>query len=423
MKPNLTTGLFLNGRSSAAAPGRSDLVTISAASEQITVTDLMLNDTAFLESGTSMKEKHKDSRLSISEETDHEEDRTSDNLDPSPRPCTNFSTTPGNNKDTNTNEAVENGFREGSNSPGGTSPESCYESPGTMLKKLIKTGVFDGTGILDQKTQPNRVHDGGNNIFKKSELVEIHASRGGGLKASCTRKSQTLPVTTQPPSNNARSNQTCSENHLNKANDSLCFGHRDESLPLYIDSTTQVYSPDLANPVNVKDGKGHVMSQNSGHDDKTEEDSTTNIRRQSVSITSEGGHHYIQCVHPDSPPRPASTNFERDHEDFEYLVGSQNTQNPELQNVEQNVHDAWQRYSVNIPTQQWSAYRHPFHVIHGLDMPAPPMPSPVQLPEVHYSIQDGQEYEDPQLQEQHSSHGNETLQDFLERIEGEVSLR
>ncbi|CAG7564584.1 unnamed protein product [Fusarium equiseti] len=366
-----------------------------------------------------MKEKHKDSQLSTSEETDHEEDRTSDNLDPSSWPWTNFSTTPGNNKDTNTNEAVENGFREGSNSPGG----SRYESPGTMLKKLIKTGVFDGTGILDQKIQPSRVHDGGNDMFKKSELAEIHASRGGGLKASCTRKNQTLPVTTQSPSNNARSNQTCSENHLNKENDSLCFGHRDESLPLYIDSTTQVYSPDLANPVNVKDGKGHVMSQNSGHDDKTEEDSTTNIRRQSVSRTSEGGHHYIQCVHPDSPPRPASTSFERDHGDFEYLVGSQNTQNPKLQSVEQNAHDAWQRSDVNIPTQQSSAYQHPFHFIHGLNMPAPPIPSPVQLPEVHYYIQDGQEYEDPQLQDQHPSHGNETLQDFLERIEDEVWLR
>ncbi|KAJ4016788.1 hypothetical protein NW766_004988 [Fusarium irregulare] len=52
-------------------------------------------------------------------------------------------------------------------------------------------------------------------------------------------------------------------------------------------------------------------------------------------------------------------------------------------------------------------------------MPAPPMPSHVQLPEVNYSIQDGQEHKEPQLQEQHSSHGNETLQDFLERIEGE----
>lgn len=393
-----------------------------AASEQITVTDLMLNDTAFLESGTGMKENHKNSQPSTSEETDHEEDRITDNLDPSSRPCTNFSTTPRNNKDTNTSETVDNDFQEGSNSPSRTSSESCYESPGTMLKKLIKTGVFDGTGILDKKTQPSHVHGDGNNMFETSEPAEIHTSRGRGLKASCTGKNQTLPVTTQPPSSNVMFNQTCSENHLNKANDSLCLGHRDESLPLYIDSTTQVYSPDLANPVNAKNGKGHVISQDSRHDDKTE-DSTTNIRRQSVSRTSEGGHHYIQCVHTDSPSRPAPANFEGDQGDFDYLVGSKEILNSELQNVEQNVHDAWQRYGVDIPMQQSSAYQHPFRFIHGLDMPAPPMPSPVQLPEVHYSIKEGQEHEEPQLQEQHSSHGNETLQDFLERIESEVCLR
>ncbi|KAJ4137740.1 hypothetical protein NW768_003330 [Fusarium equiseti] len=423
MKPNLTTGIFLNGRSSAAAPGRSDVRTISAASEQIPVTDLILNDIAFLESGTNVKEKHKDSQLSASGETDHEEDRPSDNLDPSSQPYTNFLTTPGNNKDTNTNEAVYKGFQEGSNSPSETSPESGYESPGTMLKKLIKTGVFDGTGVLDQKTQPSRVCDGGNNMFKKSESAEIHTSQGGRLKANCTRKNQTLPVTTQALSNNARSSQTCSESNFNKANDSVCLEHQNESLPLYIDSTTQVYSPDLANTVNVKYGQGHVMSQSSRHHDKTEKDPTTDMRWQSVSRTSEGGHHYIQCVHPDGPPRMASTNFERDYGDFEYLVGSQNVRNYEPQNMEQNIHDARQRYDVNIPPQQSSAYQHPLRFVHGFDMPAPPMPSLVQSPEVHYSIQDEPEYEDPQFQEQHSSHGNETLQDFLERIEGEVSLR
>ncbi|UZP32720.1 hypothetical protein NXS19_000536 [Fusarium pseudograminearum] len=316
MKPNLTTGLFLNGRSSATAP----------------VADLTFNSTKFLELKPSLREKHKVGQLSTNGETDHDEVETSDNLDHSLQQHTDISKTATTDKDANGKEDIDRCFQDDSSSLNGSNPEPSPDTPRMMLKKLIKTGIFDGTGILklasDKTTRPKPVKDGESSILEKVKPVRSHASQDNVSMAD-PGKDLTLPSTAQPPQDTASLYQKHHGNRLNIPANAVCLERQGENIPLYTSRTAQVCSSGVANLDGMKEGHEPSMTQNPSPDLSLAYESATNGRRQSVPKTSEGGRQYVQCIDQDDQRRPMLTSPDSDPADFGYLVHPQYIQSHE----------------------------------------------------------------------------------------------
>ncbi|RGP74336.1 hypothetical protein FLONG3_6115 [Fusarium longipes] len=421
MKPNLTAGLFLNGRSSAAVPGRLHGSIVPVTSHRFTATGPKPNDTILLESRRSQDEIHNDSQASTSEETDHDRDKISRNLDPSLRPHTESLVIPATEKDANGKENINSIFQKDSGLLKVSSPEPCSETPRTMLKKLIKTGIFNDTGILnltsDKGTQSNSIRDGESDIPQKSQPSKSHTGQNG-LSMVDASKDSTRPLATQPSSNMASFCQKYHGKFLNRSADISCLERQRTDAPPYTNNATQVCSSDLASPVSVREGHGHSIDNLS-----PSLNSVDNGREQSVSRTSEGGHHYIQSMDRKYQRISTLANPDSDPADFGFLLHPQDVQIPEPLSMQHPTLGDWKRYDeINVP-QQPVAERHLIQRIGGHAGMTPPdavlLHTP--LPGV-YPIHDemGQTYaqtEDPNI-----NCGNETMQEFFERIEGEVSL-
>ncbi|CAF3629064.1 unnamed protein product [Fusarium graminearum] len=401
MKPNLTTGLFLNGRSSAAAP----------------VANLTFNSTKLLEPKPSLREKHKVGQLSTNGETDYDEVETSDNLDHSLQQHTDISKTAVTDKDANGKEDIYRYFQDDSSSLNGSNPEPSPDTPRTMLKKLIKTGIFDGTEILklasDKTTRPNSVKHDESGILEKAKPVRSHASQDKVSMAD-PGKDLTLPLTAQPPKD-ASLHQKHHGNRLNISANAVCLERQDENIPLYTSRTAQVYSSDVANLDGMKEGPEPSMTQDPSPDLSLAYESATNGRRQSVPKTSEGGRQYVQCIGQEDQRKPTFTSLDSDPADFGYLVHPQYMQSHEPRSIEQPIHGDWQRYDVIESPQQPLVDEHSLRFTHrhvgtqGLN--------PMLFP-----IQDERGYGNAQADPPPLNCGNETVQEFFERIEGEASL-
>ncbi|EKJ77810.1 hypothetical protein FPSE_02044 [Fusarium pseudograminearum CS3096] len=410
MKPNLTTGLFLNGRSSATAP----------------VADLTFNSTKFLELKPSLREKHKVGQLSTNGETDHDEVETSDNLDHSLQQHTDISKTATTDKDANGKEDIDRCFQDDSSSLNGSNPEPSPDTPRMMLKKLIKTGIFDGTGILklasDKTTRPKPVKDGESSILEKVKPVRSHASQDNVSMAD-PGKDLTLPSTAQPPQDTASLYQKHHGNRLNIPANAVCLERQGENIPLYTSRTAQVCSSGVANLDGMKEGHEPSMTQNPSPDLSLAYESATNGRRQSVPKTSEGGRQYVQCIDQDDQRRPMLTSPDSDPADFGYLVHPQYIQSHEPRRMGQPIYGDWQRCDVIEPPQQPLVDEHSLRFTHrhvgtqGLNPMSFPMPATEMQP-----IQDERGYGNAQTDPPPLNCGNETVQEFFERIEGEVGL-
>jgi hypothetical protein len=395
---------------------------MSVTSHQITVADLKFNDSRFLGSRTSPKEKHKDAQLSTRGESNHDEDETSDNFNSVLRQQTDFLTASVTDKIPNGKEKPGHGSQEDSSSLNGSDPESSPESPGTMLKKLVKTGIFDGMGILnltsDKTMESNLVQDGEDGILQKAQLVKGPGLNEEGSMADPGK--ETLLSTTQSPSNIAKFYQKRYGRHRNRLVDTLCLERQNDKFLVYTHNTTQVCSSDLANPASMRDGHEPSVNQNLSPDLKSAHNPAFNGRRQSVSRTSEGGHHYIQCVDEKDQRRPTLTSPDSDPADFGYLVHPQDVQNPEPRGMELPILGDWRRYDEIKSLQQPLADQHPVHLVPGhAEMPGPNpvlFPIPLQVCPIH------DESNNTQAEQPRQNRGNETIQEFFERIEGEVSL-
>lgn len=420
MKPNLTAGLFLNGRFSAAAPGMLNPMAILVISDYNIATDLAANDMAFEDLNSSPKEMHEDSQPSTSGSTDKQEDETSNNIGASLQQHTGCPTTSFENKDRDKKETVSCGFQVDSNSVDGTDPTTAPESPGAMLKRLIKTGIFDGTGIVHEKVQAGFIRD-------VSSVILDEAQPTGGrsipdeVVVTASGKNLALLSTGQPPLNAVGLNKKSGESHMNTMADSLSIKHQDKDLSLYVHNTTQVHSLDLPDPATVKDSPKSSVNQNLRQDLETGIASATMVKRQSVSRTSEGGHRYIQCIDQENRPGPAV--ISPGGPDFEYLICSNDVQSPKFRSSKKSTFNEWQHYGETGRPQQSLIYRHPLHLTHEpADVPAfTPELLPIPLSEVH-SIYDERGNESSQVDERYPNHDNETLQEFFERIEGEVNI-
>ncbi|KAG8352939.1 hypothetical protein FVEN_g8946 [Fusarium venenatum] len=427
MKPNLTTGLFLNGRSSAAAPGKPLWRTMPRTSHQIIVTDLVFNDTKFLEQKTNPKKKHQDHQPSTNGETDHDEDETPDNLESPPQQHTGCQKTAVTEKDTERKGEPDHTSQEDCNLLNRSNLELSPETPRTMFKKLIETGIFDGTGILkltsDKDLQKGPIRDGENGILKNLQPV---GSRAGqyGVSTTDPDKGLTLPLTTLPQSNIASFYQKHYGNNQNKSADTACLERHGEKTPLCIRDTAQVCYSDRANPVNMRDVHEASITQSPNPDLKLARDSAVDGRRESIYEALEGRHQYTPYIDHTDQRRPTLTNPDSDFADFGYLVHPTDIQSPKLVSTELPTLGDWQRYGESKLLQQSLAAKHSLHLTHGdAGIPGPnlmmfPMPST----EV-YPTQDERGYTNAQVKQQRRNCGNETVREFFESIEGEVSLK
>ncbi|KAM0237689.1 hypothetical protein ACHAPO_004339 [Fusarium lateritium] len=394
---------------------------------RIIVTDLVFNDAKFLEQEPGPKEKHQDLQTSTNGETDHDEDETPDNLESPPRQRTGCQKTAVTEKDTEGKGEPGHTSQEDCNSLNGSNPEPSPETPRTMLKKLIETGIFDGTGILkltsDKYLQQDPIRDGENDILKNIQPV---GSRAGQHRVSTADpdKDSTLPSTTLPQSNIASFYQKQYGNSQNKSADTASLERHGEKTPLCTRGTARVCSCDRANPVNVRDGHEASIAQKPSPDLKIAHDSVANDRRESIYEALEGRHQYIPYIDHKDQKRLTLTNPDSDTADFGYLVHPTDIQNPEFVSTELPTLGDWQRYGeIKLPQESLAA-KHSPHLTHGdVDIPRPnPMLFPMPLTEV-YPIQDERGYTNTKAQQLRRNCGNETVQEFFERIEGEVSLK
>ncbi|RGP61206.1 hypothetical protein FSPOR_10191 [Fusarium sporotrichioides] len=408
MKPNLTTGLFLNGRSSTAAP----------------VADLTFNDTRFLEPKSSPKKKHKDAQLSTNGETDHDEDDTSNNLEPSSRQRSDFLKTAVTEKDTKGKGEPDHTFQEDRDSLNGSNPEPSPETPRTMLKKLITTGIFDGTGILklpfDEEMESNLIQHHDNSTLGNVQPVGSHTGQNE-VSMVDPSKDSTLLSTTQPHSNIASFYRKHYRNHPDRSTGKVYLELQDEKTPLHTHATAQVRSSNIANPACMRDKYEPSMTENLSPDLKLAHNSAVNGRRQSADEASEGGYHYVQRIDQKDQRKPRLTNPGSDAADFGYLVHPTSIQSPEPVGMKQPIIGDWQQYcAIKLP-QQSLADQHSLHLTHGdVGMPGPnSMLFPIPLTEV-YSVQDERGHSNAQAEQPRRTCGNETDETYQALYDGYV---
>ncbi|KAF5709213.1 hypothetical protein FMUND_10226 [Fusarium mundagurra] len=184
MRPNLTAGLFLNGRSSTYGRGA----------------DITLNDMTLI--GTCGEKGKADEipQYSTSEDSSGQDDvsnsgHTSRSATELPRTTTNdeegevqsladdFSQVNQQNK-----QKIRFEAHSGSLPSTETTQASDCETPEAMLKRLIETGIFDGTGILGTTShrtmEPNIEHHDcpGMNETKQSSKNPTYQDKGCQLK-------------------------------------------------------------------------------------------------------------------------------------------------------------------------------------------------------------------------------------------------
>ncbi|GKU00155.1 hypothetical protein FLAG1_04541 [Fusarium langsethiae] len=367
------------------------------------IADLTFNDTRFLE--PSPKKKHKDAQLSTNGETDHDEDDISDNLEPSSRQRSDFLKTAVTEKDTKGKGEPDHTFQEDRDSLNGSNPEPSPETPRTMLKKLIKTGIFDGTGVFKlpsvEEMESNLIQHGDNSTLGNIQPVGSHTGQNE-VSMVDPSKDSTLLSTTQPHSNIASFYRKHYRNHPDGSTGKVYLELQDEKTPLHTHATAQVRSSNTANPACMRDKYEPSMTENLSPDLKLAHNSAVNGRWQSADEASEGGCHYVQRIDQKEQRRPRLTNPSSDAADFGYLVHPTGIQSPEPVSMKQPIIGDWQRYGAIKLPQQSLADQHSLHLTHGdVGMPG---------------------HSNAQAEQPRRTCGNETVQEFFERIEGEQDL-
>ncbi|KAF4952076.1 hypothetical protein FSARC_12741 [Fusarium sarcochroum] len=309
MKPNLTTGLFLNGRSSTF--------------EQ--VTDLTFNNMTFAETQSEVSKNDEESLSNTDDEFNNDKDETLDDSGQSLKQHASISKTTAYATDAarDGGEEVREAHDEHSSprmqnfpSQSHESQDNCdasneitrvHDSGGTsvIFNKLMETGVFDGTGILEkiaqQESQSNATGLEELKILATAWVNKHLAYEDKGVRAGAVRDSPIRPDT-QPPSNvtNSRPDDT---NDVTKPTDTPHHEHRGGESPLHTCDPKQgdldpqpgpIHSPSLAKPSTGNDTNELSKDEYPMRDSEEKQISGVNGRRQSVSQTSEGGHHYIR---------------------------------------------------------------------------------------------------------------------------------
>lgn len=436
MRPSLTTGLFLNGRSSTSRQGTLSVLSaqMSDPSNQSVVTDLTFNNMPVMKlqgrSGNEKEELH----LSTPTQSDHDEDETlydGSYMQQHAEPSTGSTENTKENKRQIANKPVDtvpqNLSLEGTHeiqddlmSSAEVAQTSDSESPEVTLKRLIETGIFDGTGILNKtanqiiqqsSTNSSNLDPTWNSNIQPNQDKGVLADPDMGAR---TKSSPQIP--TNVDQNDSR--------HMVASTNTAERGHQESEVPVYTHSATQVESPTLAKVSTRNDVHEHGAEQHVAVENEEKSDPIAYSRWHSVSRTSEGDHHYIQCLDQKDLPGPLIQSIRTHLADDQHLFRPDAAQTSEIQHLEQSLHHRYKSHDEGTSPLHGLSYQHPRQSLYGIF--SVPSDSPTILPTAYsdiYTIQDKGYDGNTQLSRQHDNHDDETMQQFIERIEEEASSR
>jgi hypothetical protein len=296
---------------------------------------------------------------------------------------------------------------------------SDSESPEVTLRRLIETGVFDGTSILNktanQIIQP-KATNGSNLDTGWNSNIPRYQDKGVLADPDMGALMKSSPQI--PPNIDQNDNR-----HVVASTNTAERGHQENEVPVYTHNSTQVESPTLTkvstrNDIHERGAEQHVMVET---EKKTEP--VAQSRWHSMFRTSEGGHHYIQCLNRKDVPGPLIKSIGTHPADGQHLFHQDVAQNSENQHPEQPLHHRYKSHDERTSLLHGSSYQHPRQPLCGIfDVPSD---SPTILPTAYsdmYTIQD-KAHGNTQLARPYYNHDDETMQQFIDRIEGEASSR
>ncbi|KAF5542311.1 hypothetical protein FMEXI_7523 [Fusarium mexicanum] len=405
MRPNLTAGLFLNGRSSTYGRG----------------TDTTLNDTSFIETCGGKGRADEVPQHSISENSSGHDDVS--NSGHTSRSATEFPRTTTNDEDgelQNLADDFSQGDQQNTQKDGveahsssvpstETTQASDCEAPEAMLKRLIETGIFDGTGIF--KSTSHRTME---------PIIEHHACPGtnGTEQSSKNPTYQDKGIMTDHSSQSklGPNIQTATKNtqfHLNG-------GAKDAPVPIC--STSPEVQPPIL-PMSVVENNTDSITEELCVEQPqgTKSISTTNSRGHPLSRISERGDRYTE-----QNDQPGSMFPSLRAEDF----NGEHSYHRDLAEKDESlwegsfVHRGLQSHDIMIPISGSPGFQKACRSLNG-HISSAGLDSAV-FPTVYSEICSDHrdiQHDNRQPTQPDYCKDSETIQEFIKRIEGEVSMK
>ncbi|KAJ4271801.1 hypothetical protein NW762_000507 [Fusarium torreyae] len=293
-----------------------------------------------------------------------------------------------------------------------------------IFKQLMETGVFNGTGVLEkiaqQENQSNATGLEDLKILAKEWIRKHPAYEDKGVRVGTARNSPTRPDT-QPPSNvtNHRLNIT---NELTKGTATPHYGYHERKSPLRTYDPKQrdvdpqpepTHLPAVPRQSTENDTNELSVNQNPTEAEEKQV-SGINGQRQSVSQISEGGHHYIRCLDQEDRLRPAHQNHQGDPTCVQPFLYQNTPLHLETQPIGQLLYHRWELHDGNMSPAELFHHQYPYQHV--------PMVLPMVYPEMYYT-QHGKQDDNIPLAESYDNHNDETMHEFIERMEGEAISR
>ncbi|KAF5638284.1 uncharacterized protein FTJAE_5385 [Fusarium tjaetaba] len=420
MRPNLTAGLFLNGRSSTYGRGA----------------DIILNDITSIETCGEKGKADEFSQHSTSENSSDQDDVS--NGSHTSRSATELQRTTTNDEEGevqsladdfpqgNHQNKQQDGFEahSGSLPSTETTQASDCETPEAMLKRLIETGIFDGTGILETTShrtmEPNIEHHDclGTNETKQSGKNPTYQDKG--VMADGSRHS-TLGPSIQAATKNTQFHLNGGAKDAPVPTQAPCSRYEQE-LPIPICSTSPQVQPPIL-PTSKAENHAHSIAEQPcvKQPQGMKTISTTNSRVHPLSQISGKGHSYTeQNDRPDLMfPSLIAGDFNGEHSYHQDSTGKN-----ESQSKDSFVHRGLQSHDIMIPFPGSPGLQQARRPLNG-HISGAGLDSAV-FPTVHskiYSDHRDMQHDKRQLTQPDYCEDSETFQEFINRIEGEVGMK
>ncbi|UPK99103.1 hypothetical protein LCI18_010038 [Fusarium solani-melongenae] len=300
------------------------------------------------------------------------------------------------------------------------------KTPECVPKELIKTGVFSGTGILSRlghhRKQPSTVPDTNDHTSDPVETSKSHPRRrisyeDRGVMVSpemerSERPNQQLPATADHSHQNTTAGTPLSTNPLNSEQQS-----KDLPMPSGDPNRVEADNPNpseasrcLDSGEQATDGKGH-QAPTCPVPTQADKGSCFEKRPESISETSEGGHHYIRSVNqgldfgigPDSSLR-------KDRPSVQPLPQRLSTPQSWEHAAGHPRHHGWRRHQGTPAPLSDFGTRYPESLHHRVSTLTPIYEQDEILPNE----------KDPGVLRQYNS--EETMMEFIKRIDNEVIM-
>jgi hypothetical protein len=433
MRPNLTAGLFLNGRSSTCGRGTLLLGLDLVFSHHNIGANIILNDITFIETCGEKGKADEIPQHSTSENSSGQNDVS--NSSHTSRSATELHRTtteegevqsladdfsPGNHQN-----KQKDGFEAHSGSllSTETTQASDCETPEAMLKRLIETGIFDGTGILETTSHGTMVpnieyHDClGMNEKKQSSKNPTYQDKGVMADGS---GHSTLGPSIQAATKNTQFHLNGDAKDAPVPTKAPCSRYEQE-LPVPICSTSPQVQPQIL-PTSRAENHTHSIAEEPciKQPQGTKTIFTTSSRGSPLSRISERGHSYTE--QNDRPDLMFSSLIAEDF-NGEHSRHQDSTGKSESQLKDSFVHRGLQSHNIRILVPGSPGLQQARRPLNG-HISSAGLDSAV-FPTVHseiYSDHQDIQHDKRQITQPDYCEDSETFQEFIQRIEGEVNM-